>query len=286
MAIIDNETLNKFLSSDMFADMFRDGLEKFISADRCVEILNNGYKKIHDWLQVQEWVRDGTILNHFKIGDILLVNYWGNPIPFVFSAYNIAKSAVSEYKNTMTLVSLNILGNMIFDAAEKWYPSGDRSDFGNSRYAVSAIRQWLNSERCDGKWWGKRHDWDESPGADWEKNPGFMYGFDTLFMYAIGKTEVTVKRPPCDGGGYDILNDEYFYLLSRDEIGEGDGQIYPAFSNCDLLRKKGINGGDCGEWSLRDYCSSSRVCAVNRDGRVSYRHAHCSSGVVVACNII
>ena len=287
VAIIDNETLKKFLSSDMFMDMFRDGLAKFISADACVEILDNGYKKIHDWTQVQDWVREGTILNHFKIGDILLANYRGSQIPFVFAAYNIAKSGIIEYKNTMTLVSFNVIEYMPFDGRELWSPSGDRQDFGNNRYAVSAIRQWLNNNRGDGKWWGRQHTWDESPGDEYEKKAGFMYGFDTDFELAINKTEITVNRPDRDGGGYDILNDEYFYLLSTEEIGLSNGNMYPVFNDKQLLRKCNASGIEI-PWWLRDPVSSKSayVQAVGSTGLLIRGYPRDSIGVVVACNII
>lgn len=237
------------------------------------------------WEDIRNKVRNGTIQNHYSIGDQLSVNYNGNAVLFDIVAFDVATPADSNYTHSMTLIPHNCLENLMFDNQEPTataYPNF--RNYGNSRYLHSNIRLWLNSSGKTGEWWTAQHDKDVAPDYALTK-AGFMSGFDDYFLSAIGKTKIKVAVPPNLGGGYDELSDEFFYLPSTAEVGletnTDEGTLFQYFSDYDK-RKKEI------AWRLRTYYSASvtELKSVNTSGSLCYIQAVNPAGVAPACNII
>lgn len=124
-------------------------------------------------------------------------------------------------ENSTTLITDEIILLRAFDAKEPNNTDSGRRDYGNNRYSVSNIDQWLNSTASAGQWYSPQHDTDQSPNSTdvVSKNPydtdaGFLNGFDPRFIEAMQDTTIKVAR---SGSGYDTLTRKVF-LPSRAEL--------------------------------------------------------------------
>ena len=75
-------------------------------------------------------------------GKILLNN---GCIEFEIVGVNHHKDINDESKPTITLMTKNVLRPAVFDGKETNNPQRNRQYYGNNRWLVSNIRQWLNS---------------------------------------------------------------------------------------------------------------------------------------------
>ena len=121
-------------------------------------------------------------------GKILLNN---GCIVFEVVGVNHHKDINDELKPTITLMSKNVIRNAAFDANEPNNPSYDeeqgvdvRGEWGNNRWSVSNIRQWLNSKGAANNWFIPQHEYDEEPNTRYiyedyayADAPGFLAGF-------------------------------------------------------------------------------------------------------------
>ena len=172
---------------------------------------------------------------------------------------------------------------------------------GSNNYKESAIRQWLNSTAEAGSVWTPQTKFDRPP-AWATTTAGFMNGMDADFLAVIGKTHIIAARNMvCEGGSYDEM-DDYFFLLSRNEVYMGselstitEGEAYPFYSDYSDLSAPGTGNdsnrvkiGSTQWWWLRtaypQYCYTTRI--VNPAGALGYYFSRGSYGVAPACNII
>ena len=180
---------------------------------------------------------------------------------------------------------------MVLDNKEPNNSDSNRKSYGNNRYLYSNIRQWLNSSAAAGSWYSNQHSADAAPDYATTK-AGFMSYFDSDFLAVIGKTKIKTVKASVDGGSYEEMADEYFYLPSTTEVGLAnenniaEGTLFPYFDSNDK-RKKSYNGSTT-YWWLRTPISgySDSVRFVNTDGSLSSSGAYGSGGVAPACNII
>jgi bifunctional DNA-binding transcriptional regulator/antitoxin component of YhaV-PrlF toxin-antitoxin module len=112
--------------------------------------------------QVSEYTDD-------DIGSIILIPYTdesGNiegPIEFEVVGVNHHKNINDESKPTITLMTKYLIRHAAFDGKEPTNPESDIAKYGNSRWAVSNIRQWLNSEGKANEWFTPQHEYDTAP---------------------------------------------------------------------------------------------------------------------------
>lgn len=107
------------------------------------------------------------------------------PIEFEVVGVNHHKDISDESKPTITLMTKNIIRPAAFDALEPNNPDSNRAKYGNNRWSMSNIRQWLNSEYVANEWFTTLHKYDEAPTTDKVNNdagayadePGFLAGF-------------------------------------------------------------------------------------------------------------
>ena len=156
-----------------------------------------------------------------------------------------------------TLITERLVGVGCLDAAEprakkKTLGHWDRVwDFGNNRYELSNIHQWLNSAEAD--WFRPAHEFDEPPvnallrykEFGYAERPGFLSGFSETFRSALREVEV-----PCIQRKGGRMNGELgavkarVFLPSRTEIGKGDelgipeGKMFPVFYNLRMYKAK------------------------------------------------
>lgn len=153
-------------------------------------------------------------------------------------------------ENSTTLITDELILLRAFDAKEPNNTNSARRDYGNNRYSVSNIDQWLNSTASAGQWYSPQHSTDQSPNSTnvVTKNPydtdaGFLNGFDEQFISAIQDTTITVARnTKTDGGGYDTLTRKVFLpskaeLFNQAENSIMEGSLLQYFqANTDSIR--------------------------------------------------
>ena len=130
--------------------------------------------------------------------------------------------------NAITLHSTEILDLRCFDAKEPNNSETYRQRYGNNRYSVSNIDQWLNKDAAGGAWYSAAHSTDNPPdtsaggagGYDtqYATRPGFLNGFTDEEKAAILSTTIRVVKPSADGGSYEDVVRKVF-LPSATEVG-------------------------------------------------------------------
>lgn len=129
--------------------------------------------------------------------------------------------------NAITLHAAEILDLRCFDAKEPSNSNSDRQNYGNNRYSVSNLDQWLNKDAAGGAWYSAAHSADHSPdttsgtgnyGTQYAARPGFLNGFTDDEKAAILSTTIRVVKPSVDGGSYEDVVRKVF-LPSKTEVG-------------------------------------------------------------------
>lgn len=146
--------------------------------------------------------------------------YYGSPI-----IWQVADKNHSGYPaNSVTLVAANILKIAAFDANESGNSDSNRRKYGNNRYALSNIRQWLNKSGLP--WYVAQHSADATPSSGnvsynpYDGQSGFLTDFSAQMKAALLDTTLTVAKATVDGGGSESVVDKVF-LLSKQEVGLG-----------------------------------------------------------------
>ena len=156
-----------------------------------------------------------------KVKD-LGTTYYGVPIIWEIGDKNHAGYPA----NSVTLVAANILKLACFDAMESVNSDSNRQSWGNNRYSLSNLRQWLN--KAGSPWYQAQHGADASPTNanvwsnynEYNDEAGFLTGFSAQMLAAILNTTLTVAKASVDGGGSETVTDKVF-LLSKAEVGLG-----------------------------------------------------------------
>lgn len=221
-------------------------------------------------------------------------------------------------ENSTTLITDELILLRAFDAKEPNNTNSDRQKYGNNRYSVSNIDQWLNSAAAAGQWYSPQHTTDQSPNSTsvvsqnpYDTDAGFLNGFDARFIAAMQDTTIKVARNTVtDGGGYDTLVRKVFLpskaeLFNQAENSIMEGSLLQYFqANTNAIRiakistyaaednnNKGsssVTAGTANWYWMRTPVSafSFRVCYVNADGSLSNFGAYLGDrGVRPLCNL-
>lgn len=140
----------------------------------------------------------------------------------------VAKNHVSEPAypdNPVTLHASEILDLRCFDAKEPNNSDSERQEYGNNRYAVSNMNNWLNSRAAADSWYSAQHSADQSPdsstyvyaGTQHASRPGFLNLFSDNEYNAILNTTIRTAKPTLDGSDYEDISIKVF-LPSVTEI--------------------------------------------------------------------
>ena len=146
--------------------------------------------------------------------------------------------------NSITLLAEKIIDLRCFDAKEPNNSDSNRTKYGNNRYSLSNIDQWLNKDSAGGSWYSAQHSADQSPdsssyvsaGTQYAARPGFLNAFTTEEKNAILSTTIRVVKPSVDGAGYEDISRKIF-LPSTTEVGLAnensiaEGAIWSYFSS-------------------------------------------------------
>lgn len=227
---------------------------------------------------------DGALV---KFGSI-----YGNPIIWRVIGQNHYAAGQTS------LQTEHIIKLMCFDAKEASNSDGNRQNYGNNNYALSNIRQWLNSAAVS--WYAAQHSADAPPSDanvwsnynEYDAFPGFLNGFTADEKAAICNTTITYGKASVDGGGTATVTDKVF-LLSCTEMGLSGGHVCgtqfsiyssnaariakptaTAVSNSEY-KDSSLNTSSGWYYWLRDAYASYSLYArrVRTDGSLNYRYA-------------
>ena len=164
--------------------------------------------------------------------------YNGKPI-----IWKIADKGHTGYPSgAVTLITERIISLKCFDAIESGNSDGDRRSYGNNRWTLSNLRQWLNSQAAAGKWYSAQHGADAAPTNanvwsnynEYDAEAGFLAGFSANFIAALLTTTHTVGKASVDGGGTESCTDKIFLATCTEAGLSGDvtaGSKLALFSN-------------------------------------------------------
>ena len=155
-----------------------------------------------------------------------------------------AKNHTGYPDGAITLITERCIAMRAFDAKEPNNSNSDRKSYGNNRYSLSNIRQWLNSDASAGQWYSAQHSADAAPSSTdyvacnvYSDDAGFLNGFSDGFKKALLETTLTVVlNTVTDGSGSETVTDKIF-LASRTEVGLAnennivEGALLPIFSD-------------------------------------------------------
>lgn len=139
--------------------------------------------------------------------------------------------------NSVTLYAENVLDLRCFDCRES---AGDtnRVKYGNNRYSLSNIDQWLNKDNGAGAWFAPTHSVDNPPGATWlsapyDNRPGFLNAFSDKEKTAILNTTIRTRVATYDGGGQDDVSRKIFLPSLSELAGQaGEGAKWAYADSC------------------------------------------------------
>lgn len=200
------------------------------------------------------------------------------------------------------LVTESIITLKAFDAKEASNSNSDRKNYGNNRYSVSNIDQWLNSAASS--WYSARHSADAAPTNanvysnynEYDTEAGFLTNFEADFRAAILDTTIRVaKNTVTDGGGYEDITRKV-YLLSNTEVGlanensVAEGTVWSYFNSATRRQCKptaeavskseytnsSLNASSAWYWWLRTPSAGGarRARLVYTDGSLDYYGAY------------
>lgn len=218
-------------------------------------------------------------------------------------------------ENSTTLITEKIILLRAFDAKEPNNSDGNRKNYGNNKYSVSNLDQWLNSTAAAGQWYSARHSADQAPDNanvwsnynEYDQDAGFLAGFDDAFVAALKDTTLKVAlNTVTDGGSYESVVRKFF-LPSRAELFGAaensvmEGSLLSYFSaNTNDIRKAQISayaaahseysvtaGNNWYYWLRTPYSSNSYGVRLVNSGGCLISHYACDggSGVRPLCNL-
>lgn len=144
--------------------------------------------------------------------------------------FKLADKNHSGYPSgAITLITDKIVMVGAFDGIEPNNSDSNRRSYGNNRYSVANILQWLNSNAGAGKWYSAQHSADAPPTTaasanytGYDTRAGFLAMLDDNFVAALMNTTVTVvKNTVTDGGSYETVTAK-MHLPSITEVGLGN----------------------------------------------------------------
>ena len=179
---------------------------------------------------------DGVTLGDLPVGAV--VKSLGTTYNDTVIRWTVGHQASGRTK----LITEKIITLKCFDAKEPSNPNSSRQQYGNNRYSVSNIDQWLNSAAGAGAWYSAKHDYDAPPNEsnvyngynEYDTEAGFLANFEEALRNAILDTTIRVVKSSVDGGGYEDITRKV-YLLSKTEVGLPNEHSIAEGSKWDLL---------------------------------------------------
>ena len=223
-----------------------------------------------------------------------------------------ADSDHTDYPSgSTTLITEKIIARRALDAKEPSNSDSNRKNYGNNKYSVSNIDQWLNSDAAAGAWYSARHSADQAPNStsNVSANPysakaGFLSEFSPAFKKALLDTTLKVAlNTVTDGGNYETITRKVFLASRAETFGSAEnsvmeGSLLALFAeNTNAVRvayqgqttvQDGGTAGSAWYWWLRTPYSSDSygVRGVGSGGSLGSSSAYRGAGGVrPLCNL-
>ena len=178
------------------------------------------------------------VISNLPVGALVKevdTTYNGESIVFKIMEHNHE----GDPDNSTALITNGVIAMRCFDAIEPNNEDTTRQSYGNNRYSVSNIKQWLNSG--EEEWYSAQHDADTPPSEDYLYNginaydteKGFLTNFSERFKnMLLETTKKTACNTVCDGGGMDTEQQKIFLLANVEAGGTyatDEGSAYEVF---------------------------------------------------------
>lgn len=156
----------------------------------------------------------------------------------------VAKNHSGYPANSVTLLAERIIDLRCFDASEPNHTLQAVRSYGNNRYSLSNIDQWLNSTANANSWYASKHTYDQSPNSStyvanrntqYAHRPGFLNSFSTDELTLIQSSTVRVITALAQSSDYEDISRKVF-LPSCSEVGVtgssqySEGTVWSYFS--------------------------------------------------------
>lgn len=136
--------------------------------------------------------------------------------------------------NSTTLITEKIIALRAFDAKEPNNTDSNRKNYGNNKYSVSNIDQWLNSDAAAGQWYTAKHEADQAPTTasthvsanTYTEDAGFLNGFSSYFKSQLLETTLKVAlNTVTDGGDYESITRKIFLASRAETFGAAENSV-------------------------------------------------------------
>ena len=136
--------------------------------------------------------------------------------------------------NSTTLITEKIIALRAFDAKEPNNTDSDRQSYGNNKYSVSNIDQWLNSDAAAGQWYTAKHEADQAPTTisthvsanTYTEDAGFLNGFSNELKSKLLDTTLKVAlNTVTDGGSYESITRKVFLASRAETFGAAENSV-------------------------------------------------------------
>lgn len=180
----------------------------WVYGDHEPESVNDGAK-----IQLTREEVLASSLNSLSSGSkVKLGTYDGEPLKWI-----VARDSVTQdLRLVLDKDSFTAIGDMQYDAKEPNNPDSDRQSYGNNKYSVSNINQWLNSDGAANEWYTAQHEYDAAP--DYQNKAGFLSEWSESDKSVLQETNWTTTLSEDDGGGVDTFSRKVV-LMSTTELG-------------------------------------------------------------------
>ena len=140
-------------------------------------------------------------MNNYEVGNIItLGKRHDNSDPIEWIVAHITEEGYG------ILITRDKYANMMFDNKEPDNPIEYRAKYGNNRWGVSNIRQWLNSDKPANEWYTPMHEYDAAP--DYASQNGFLFNFsEEEKQIIIPKKNLQVVPSRDNDGATDVTVD-------------------------------------------------------------------------------
>ena len=163
-------------------------------------------------------------MNNYEVGNIITLGKrhdTNDPIEWIVA--HVMKNG------NKILITRDKYADMMFDNKEPDNPIENRKNYGNNRWSVSNLRQWLNSDKPAGEWYDPMYAYDEAP--DYASQNGFLFNFTESEKHLIvPKTNLQVV-PSVDNDGETDVTVDSVWLPSYTEY---FGSVNPGSNDKDV----------------------------------------------------
>lgn len=225
---------------------------------------------------------------------------WGAPdvAPANWRVHTFASSAATTPLDSNLELSEGSDGTALGSIASntKYSQSGvnnlQRAGYGYNRWAMSAMRQYLNSADAKNVWWTPKNPFDRAP-QQLATLDGFLSGFDNEFLQAIGKIKVTTALNTISDTDIGASEDTYdkFFLASLEQeyivpqAAGVEGAYWPYWKDRLELDSPQAQGGAGTNTNHIRYAYDAKSSAQSCRLRSAYRgYAHGTWGVGASGN--